>query len=461
MAFLEKVYENSPIFFQNIMTSVKGYIQNKNRYGKTYFEYRDFLKKFDNLSFSEKKAFQENELLDFIKFAYKNSSFYSELYKDINIAEFNSISDIKKLPIVDKEMLRDNIDDVNTISKKNGVIGKTGGTTGKSLKVLFTPDDMMKRMAMLDHFKSRVGFEHLKMRRATFNGQHIIPPKQKKKVFWRYNMACKQTIYSSFNITEENIKYYVESLNKFKPHAIDGFFMSMVDIANYIERNKVELKFTPVAIFPTSETLTGDGRELLERVFGCKVYDQYGSNEGAPSVNEFGNQILHMELATGFIEHINDESEEVLVTSFTTHGTPLIRYRIGDSMTFDENDIGEFNGNEAPIVKSIQGRKLDFLYSSQGAKIPPSNISNAFKNIPNSIIRSQVIQESIGEVTVLIEVDNKRYKKEFDEKLKSEFIHKLGIDTKVKIIHVDEIPREKSGKFRLVKNNVNHEPELT
>jgi len=82
--------------------------------------------------------------------------------------------------------------------------------------------------------------------------------------------------------------------------------------------------------------LTKSGRELLERVFKCKVYDQYASSEGAPFVTECENQVLHMELASGVFEHFEDGSDEVLVTSFTTHGTPLIRYRIGDSMTFSE-----------------------------------------------------------------------------------------------------------------------------
>jgi len=454
MSFLEKVYEGSPIFFQNIMTSVKGYLQNKNRYGKTYYEYRNFLEEFDKLSISKKKEFQEKSLIYFIKFAYVNSPFYRKLYKDIDITEINTISDIKKIPVVDKEMLREHINDVNTIDKQNGVVAQTGGTTGKSLEVLYTPEDMMKRMATLDHFKSRVGFEHLKMKRATFNGKHIVPAQQKKKNFWRYNAACKQMIYSSFDLTEENMKYYVQSLNKFKPQAIDGFFMSMVDIANYIERNNVKLEFTPVALFPTSETLTNEGRELLERVFQCKVYDQYASSEGAPFVTEFENQVLHMELATGYIEHIDDNSDEILVTSFTTHGTPLIRYRIGDSMDFDENNIDNHNGNAAPVVNNIYGRKLDFIYSADGAKISLVNIANGFKKVPNSIIRSQVIQNKIGEIIILLETDENSYRYEYDEMLVDEFEHKLGTDTRINIKHVGEIPREKSGKFRMIKNNV-------
>lgn len=106
-------------------------------------------------------------------------------------------------------MIRKNIDIINTVSTKKSVESHIGGTTGKSLTVLFTNEDMMKRMAMLDHFKSRVGFEHLEMKRATFNGQHIVPPSQKAKKYWRYNAACKQMIYSSFDITEKNMKYYV------------------------------------------------------------------------------------------------------------------------------------------------------------------------------------------------------------------------------------------------------------
>lgn len=130
---------------------------------------------------------------------------------------------MKRLPIIDKEMIRSNIETVNTFPNKGAVEGHTGGTTGKSLVVLLTPEDMMKRMAMLDHFKARGRFKHLKMRRATFNCKHIVPPTQTKKVCWRYNVACKQMIYSSFHITEENMKHYVNNLNKFKPHAIDVF----------------------------------------------------------------------------------------------------------------------------------------------------------------------------------------------------------------------------------------------
>jgi len=452
MGLVEKIYDNSPVFSQNIMVSVSGYQRNITRYGKAYYDYLKFLADFDTWPLDKKLEYQRQELIKFISYANKNSKFYRRLYQGIDIASIKSIEDLKVLPIVDKEMLRENIADVVTISRQGAVEGHTGGTTGKSLVVLMTPEDMMKRMAMLDHFKARVGFEHLKMKRATFNGKHIVPPNQKKKVFWRYNAACKQMIYSSFHITEENMKYYVESLNKFKPHAIDGFFMSMCDIAGYIERHNIKLEFQPIAIFPTSETLTQSGRELLERVFKCKVYDQYASSEGAPFVTECPNQTLHIELASGVFEHFEDGSDEVLVTSFTTHGTPLIRYRIGDSMKFGNKEASCSCGIQAPIVVEIQGRRLDFLYTSDGAKI--YHVASLFKSIPPAVIRSQFVQNQLNEIVLKLQVDKKLYKLEYDQVLRDEFLHKFGTGTKLIIEHVDEIPREKSGKFRMIKNNI-------
>lgn len=456
MGLLEKIYDSSPIFMQNIMCSLKGYMQQRERYGKEYWRYRAYFKRFDDLSLSKKERIQQKKLQKLLKYAVNKSSYYKELYKGIDIDSIKTKEDLKRLPIVDKEMLRDNIDKVMTISARGAVIQHTGGTTGKSLVVRMTKNDMQQRMAMLDNFKARVGFENLKMKRATFNGKHIVPPNQDRKIFWRYNAACRQMIYSSFHLTEENMGAYVKSLNKFKPDALDGFFTSMCELAGYIERKGIALEFQPIAIFPTSETLTPIGRELLERVFNCKVYNQYASSEGAPFVTECINQKLHMELASGVFEHISDNDSEILVTSFTTYGTPLIRYRIGDRMTFAHAQNCSC-GLCAPIVEEIQGRRQDFLYTPQGAKINAGNVANLLKNIPNAVIRAQFVQERVDEIMVLLEVEDGKYTKEHEALLRDEFLHKFGKDMNVIIKVVDEIPREVSGKYRMIKNTVSRE----
>ena len=123
-------------------------------------------------------------------------------------------------------------------------------------------------------------------------------------------------------------------------------------------------------------------------------------------------------------------------------------------MTFEKQEFMCQCGIESPIVKKIEGRKLDFLYANNGAKVTVVNIANGFKNTPNSIIRAQVTQERIGEVQIALVVDKNKYKTEYDKLIIDEFLHKFGANTKITIKHVEEIKREKSGKFRIIKNNV-------
>ena len=448
----QKIYDMSPIFFQNFMATVYGYKAKKRRYGKHYYEY---LKKLDELhqySREELEKLQFQELIKFLKYTVQKSKFYRELYDGIDIDSFNSIDDLKKLPIVTKEMLRQNMDDVVTISKREAIEGHTGGTTGKSLIVYFRNEDFQKRMATLDYFKKKHGFVNIKMKKATFMGKHIVPPSQKKKIFWRYNAAIKQMVYSSFHITEENIPYYIESLNKFKPDAIEGFPSSMYDIASYMLRRNIKFDFKPIAIFPTSETLTVEYRETIEKAFGAKVRDQYASSEGAPFVWECECGNYHYDVTTGVIEHLN-ESNEILVTSFTTYGTPLIRYRIGDCMIFDDPNKVCDCGFNTPLVKTIQGRTSDYLYSTNGGKITAANVANIFKNLPNSIVKAQLIQDSLKHILVKIVVDGEftaQYKKIITDEIK----YKFGDDMKIDFKEVPNIPRENSGKYKLVINKV-------
>lgn len=452
MSFLETIYDRSPLFFQNLMTTVSGYQRNRSRYGKAYWERRAFLRDFDTWPLQRQEDYQFRELKELLEHTVKNSAFYRELYQGIDLDRIRSVADLALLPMVDKEMLRSNINEVIT-QRERTVEDHTGGTTGKSLVVRIRAEDSMRRMATLDHFKSRVGFEHRKMRRATFNGKHIVPPGQKGKVYWRYNHACRQMIYSSFFLTEGNMPHYLASLNRFKPDALDGFFTCMVDLANYMKRKGIKPGFQLKAIFPTSETLSQPGRELLEEVFSCKVYDQYASSEGAPFVTECGHQTLHMELSTGVFEHFG-EGDEVLVTSFSTYATPLIRYRIGDSMVFAPEGTNCPCGMQAPVVESIQGRRLDFLYTPEGARVNAGNVANLLKNMPNAVIRAQFLQKTLDEITVLLETDKALFKPEHETLLRREFRHKFGNDLRVVVRYVDEIPREASGKFRMIKNDV-------
>src|SRR5699024_8600208 len=367
MITAQSIYNRSPVPLQTLLVSLSGAVKARQRYGKKYHEHRSWLVDFDTWGLERMLEHQAHELQKFVAFSANRSAFYQAFYQGIDHKLVRAPSDLEMLPVLEKDLLRSNMADVYTVGRRRSVEGHTGGTTGKSLVVRYTIEDQMRRMAMLDHFKSRHGFENIKMRRATFSGKHIASPDQQARVYWRHNRAANQMLYSTFDINERNLRYYVQHLNEYKPAALDGFVTSLTDLASFIERNNMQLTFRPVAIFTTSETVTHRARELLERVFSTRVYDQYASSEGAPFITECSENSLHIELSSGVFENFSD-SHEILVTSFHTHGTPLIRYRIGDSISLNRDGRCSC-GLSSPLAASIQGRSDDFLIRGDGAKV--------------------------------------------------------------------------------------------
>ena len=447
---LERIYNRVPIWLQECMITGYGLKTYFERYTGDYKKYRESYLKKDYSSYNKELENQINELKFLLMYTKKNSKYYEKVLKNIEIENITQIKDMEKISILEKETLRE---ETNNIITKKEIKSNTSGTTGKSMTVYFTKKDYEKRMAYLDAFKEKHGIK-LGMRAARFSGKNLIPHGfEKSNKYWRTNKVIRQRLYSTFHMNNNTLKYYVEDLNKFKPLSLDGFISSIYELAKYIKDNNIQLKFKPLAIFPTSETVLDYQKSLIEDVFKCKLRNQYASSEGAPFITECIEGNLHYNMDTGIIERL--ENGEILVTSFTSYGTPLIRYRIGDSIEFSKDVCS--CGNAHPIVKHINGRKTDFLYSSERGKINAANMSNVIKYIPNAVKNIQFIQEKVEEITINIAIDKVRYKDEYDLEIIKEMENRFGKNMKFIINKMDDLEREKSGKFRYIKNNLDLE----
>lgn len=452
---LQKVYDTSPVPLQHVMATLKGYRLNHERHGRLYRNHRQWLADFDRLSYEEKLAHQEQALAAFVRHAYEHSAYYRNSYDaaGVDVTSIHSLADLTALPTVDKEDIRANAHDV-MVSEGVGrtVVAQTGGTTGKSLYVSCSIDDLQHRMAVLDHFKARVGFEHRRMRRASFSGRHLVPSGQRGGPYVRRNLAARQLLLSSFHLNETTAAAYLGELNRFRPKALDGFPSGLLTLARHMLAHGIRLDHEPMAIFPTAETVTDADREVLETAYGAKVYNQYASSEGAPFITECTAGRLHVEMSTGVFEFIDGE---IVVTSFSTHATPLIRYRIGDRATPSTAHSCPC-GNESEMVEQLTGRGSQFLYRSDGTRVYSPHLANIFKHVPNAIIEAQLTQRRLGTVELSVVVDGERAEA-FDDVMRDQFAHKFDPATSVIIQHVDMIPTEVSGKRPFVKNLVDGE----
>ncbi|MDO5655729.1 MAG: phenylacetate--CoA ligase family protein [Flavobacteriaceae bacterium] len=448
----EKIFRHSPLFIQNLMVTGYNLLEYRKRYGGNYKKYRKELRELQNLSLAELKQIQENELQDFLNFVYKNAAYYKELIPA------DKITDLTAYPIVSKEDFRKDIKSFITIDPNEAIISKTGGTTGKSLKVYYTYDDMQKRFAFLDDFRSRFGYE-LGKKTAWFSGKTLLNEKDiQVNRFWKTDYWHKVKYYSTFHIKTEYMPYYIENLKKFKPEYMVGFPSSMLEIAKYGLKNNIDFPKGIKAVFPTAETVTDETRRLISEFFKTDVYDQYASSEGAPFIFECKNHKLHLELQSGVFEVLDEqnqptESGRLVLTSFTTHGTPLVRYDIGDVLTLSDESCN--CGNQNPVIARIEGRIDDYIYSPENGKINLGNVSNTLKNT-DGIIKFQAIQDELDKITVLIETDPKLYSDKIEGIFLQNWRERVGESMKIQLIKTDSIAHEASGKFRIVKNNIKH-----
>lgn len=449
----EKIYKKSPVFIQEFLITLFNVIAYRERYSGGYMKLLLNFKQNENLSLDKLKKIQKKRFNNFLKEAIQNSKYYGN-YPQVELEE------ISKLPIISKEDLRSNIDDFFTVSKKDGVLSKTGGTTGKSLEILFTKEGNNEKFAYLDYFRGNFGYE-LGKKTAWFSGKDLLTSKDiKKYIFWKTDHKYNVRYYSTFHIKDEYLEYYVNDLLDYRPEFLSGFPSTMLEIAKHgLSKGYQMPKGVVKAIFPTAESINPEMRNIIERFFNAKMFNQYSSSEGAPFIIECKNGNLHMDLQTGVFEVLDDfnkptDSGRLVITSFFTQGTPLIRYDIGDRLSLEKSKTCNC-GNYNPLVKEILGRIDDYIYSPENGKINLGNVSNTLKDT-KGIIKFQVIQDKLDEIFIKLVIDSSLYDKKVENKFIQNWVDRVGGKMKIKLQFVEDLPVEKSGKFRMVKNNVKH-----
>jgi phenylacetate-CoA ligase len=456
-AIYENLYALAPITVQSWMISSYGRKLVKQRYGEPYRQELSALLARDYGNFQADRELQDQQVVELVQHAIRHSRFYKKLYADIEVESISGVEGLGILPVVDKELLRENIEDVYTIAPEHGIELFTGGTTGKSLRVVYTPEDFQKRMAYLDAFKVRCGIDPFAARKATFSGRSFAKGlfQARRKIFWRDNLAYNQRLYSTFDLMEENIPYYLRDLARYKPDVLNGFVSALHQLAVHVLRSGESPGFRPKAIFTTSETLLPHLREAIQEAFGAHIYDQYGSAEGATFVTECRSGKLHYNIDTGVIETQDfGVGPEMLITSFTTHGTPLIRYRIGDRIVFSEGSCD--CGSAHPLVERIDGRAVDYLFSPERGRVSLSHLADVIKGLPNCVKEMQFVQEAADRVAIHLVVDESLYGPEEDRIILAAMRYRFGDRMEFPIRRVTSIAREASGKFALIKNLVSH-----
>ena len=386
--------------------------------------------------------------------------FYKKLLDGKVIDETICFEILRTLPIVDKGMIRSNNSFISDVVDPNWKYWhNTGGSTGEPL-----------RFPTGGSGKSEVDREELcqaqlymlmagsyRIRISAIDGRRVNDESLSRNIYWGENeltFPYGKIHYSTMYLSDDTFQYYLNKLNEDKPEVLRGYSSGIYDLARYIRKNSSVLEFKLKGVYLTSENILDYQVELIEDVFKCKVWGQYGHSESSifavrkPYQADYECSPLYgvVEVLGESGEHVNvGEVGEIVVTGFQNKALPFIRYKTGD--------LAEYGGAENGIVRlrQLMGRTNDYIISKDGEKIfLVGFIFGGHLSAFNHIETWQIVQDIPGVLEITI-IPSGSYSEETEGELKA-FFSTNGFDVN---LHYDgNIIKTKRGKQPFLIQNI-------
>jgi phenylacetate-CoA ligase len=400
---------------------------------------------------------QNKKIRSIIDYAYNNTHIYHELFKTNKISpeSIKTKEDLTKLPILTKKRIRANFPD-NVTSKSilsRAIYDTTSGSTGDPLEYFHDKRTEPFRTASFMFFNTWMGVKPFDRH---WNLKSLGKLNYKRKM---WNWLTQKYLYSVMDVKKDRINEIVSNINEINPNYIEGYTGSLVKFAKYLDESRFELGVDIKAAIATSENLSLTNRELLERVFDCKVFNRYGSREFCGGVAQECSDFegLHVNPLLCYVEIVDDKGESVdvgqmgkiLITDLNNYVMPFIRYEIGDLGILGSRDNS--CGRSFQTIKSIEGRAGEFIISSSGESIPFITVSAYLfrRNYAAYAYTYQFVQEEPGEITLKI-VPTPKYNEIIEAQI-NESLNMLLDGFRVTVEIVGEIPPSKTGKTPFLK----------
>ena len=433
-----------------------------------------------NLSSKQMMKYQDKALRKMVKYAY-TVPLYNKKYKEAGLhpSDIRGIADLKKLPFITKDDLRNNYPEgiiPASFDKEHGFLLSTSGSTGKPVFVYY---DLFSAIRYVEGF-----MRILKAYGGAWNSSRIcLVIDNKPGTVEDASFQSSALPFIKKFVKLDNIKYlYVgekkdklfKELCSFKPEFLGSDPHSLREFAQMINNGKgkdLDIKY----IFSSGAMLDSYTRQYVEKAFGTKVLDTYGSTEGGPQAFQCVNSSnYHINSDYCYLEFIDDDLNDVslgnpgklVTTRLYGFCTPIIRYTgLEDIITPVEPD-NSCGLVSTQMIKNIGGRSIEIIRLPNGKTIAPFHVTT----IPASVMddfdtykinQFQIIQHKVDDIEVKIKIDeNLRNKgpsvKDVLDEISKRFKQKMGKDVSINVHEVAEIPVDpKSHSIRVVVSKIN------
>ncbi|MCK4538584.1 MAG: aspartate 1-decarboxylase [Candidatus Krumholzibacteria bacterium] len=412
------------------------------------------------LSLPEIEDIQWRRMSSFLKEITAHVPYYMDIFNELGLkpGDIQNPNDFMQLPLLDKYVIRQEGKRMVTNDPvKKGYKASTGGSTGEPLYFSNDLSAAPIRRANTARGHRMAGIDIGDKQAFVWGFPFDIPLKERMASTVR-NYFANITYLSSFNLSEKAMADYAAKLKRYKPALVIGYPSAVTFFAEFLRMRNIT-GIRPKAVISSGEKMFPQQRETLEEVFGCRVFDRYGSNEVGNVAHECDqHKGLHIFSDLIYLEILREngrpaepgEVGELVITDLLNHYMPFVRYRTGDMAILSSRTCA--CGRGLPLLERIEGRTFDNIMTPDGRSIGGYFWTYLSRVVPG-IKQFQVEQKQRSSLVFRI-VPGPDWNDSYKERLISEISENMGESVKVKIDRVDEIPLTPAGKFKFIISKV-------
>jgi phenylacetate-CoA ligase len=426
------------------------------RYGKTYTFYHRLLQSSPYWDDQTKHDFVIKQLKETLINAYENTSYYQNAFDklDFNPYTFETLSQIEKIPIIDKDIIRKHKKEIinKTVKKENLLYVTTGGTTGVPVELFYIKGrERSREYAFINEMWKRIGYkpgDKTVVLRGTVINEH-------NNTITKFDPIKNRLLISTYDLNDKNFIEISKAIMKFNPSFIHAYPSSAAQLANYYKSNNTiipQLK----GIFCGSEQFYPGQRELIESTFNTRVYSWYGHTEYTALAGECElSNDYHLFFEYGYTELIDENGKvitrpgvlgEIVGTSFEMTGFPIIRYKTGDFAEYSK-DLCACGRNHRLLINVHGRRQIEQIITKDDSLISVTAL-NMHTDIFDNVKQFQFVQEKKGEL-ILNLIKGNSYSFSDEDKIYKQLNQKLKrVDLKIK--YVDQVLLSPRGKYKFL-----------
>ena len=356
------------------------------------------------------EQWQGERLREVVAWVRERSPLYRGLYRDLPEDPVRSIGDAASLPLLEREALRDRGPELVCVSLSDiarvGTVPTTG-STGSPKRLWFTEEDLE---ITAEHFRHG-------MRALMEPGGRLLvlmPGKSPGSVgaLLQDGLGRDGIDVHAYGFVDDPADV-VACLLGFSADTVVGVPGQIVRLARSAAGQRVG-RGRIRSVLLSGDHVTPAMREAIEQAWDCKVFEHYGSTEsglgGAVQCRALAG--LHVREADLLFEVVDPatgrplpdgDEGELVMTTLTRRGMPLIRFRTGDLVRMATAPCA--CGSVLRCVERVIGRKDDVIRLVEGHALSVADLDEAVYGVDGVMAFSAVLDRGTDGDRLTVEVE--------------------------------------------------------